>query len=191
MPAASDCELIRSGFWGQPVNAASSLCFVLVGVLLMRRRPVLGVASCAVGIGSFAFHGPMPEWAEWAHDATLALLLVALVLESRPLLAALAGVALGVGLAAFLEAAEVVTPILAAIAAARLARDYLADREDSRRLAIGVLVAGGLLLVFSRTGGPLCQPESLLQGHACWHVLAATSLLLWGRAARVSAHGPT
>jgi len=29
----------------------------------------------------------------------------------------------------------------------------------------------------SQTGGPLCDPHSLLQGHALWHVLTATAVL--------------
>ncbi|MCP4304758.1 MAG: hypothetical protein GY788_07765 [bacterium] len=40
---------------------------------------------------SFAFHGPMPSWAEWAHDWSLAVLVVALVMERRPWLVAAAG----------------------------------------------------------------------------------------------------
>lgn len=31
----------------------------------------------------------------------------------------------------------------------------------------------------SRTGEPLCQPDSLLQGHAAWHVLTATAVAWW------------
>lgn len=189
MPAASDCELIRTGFWGQPINAATALSFVVVGALLMRSRPILGITSCAAGVGSVVFHGPMPTWAEWAHDLTVAMLLVGLLLESRPLLAGLAGVALGVGLAFFLEAAELITVILAAITAIAVARKYFADAQRTYRLAIGLLASGGLLLVLSRTGGPLCSPGSPLQGHGGWHILAAGSLLVWARATSVSAHG--
>jgi len=36
----------------------------------------------------------------------------------------------------------------------------------------------------SRTGGPLCHPESLLQGHAFWHGLSAAALWVWERALR-------
>jgi Ca2+/Na+ antiporter len=32
------------------------------------------------------------------------------------------------------------------------------------------------LFVLGRTGAPLCDPESLFQGHALWHVLAALAL---------------
>jgi hypothetical protein len=33
--------------------------------------------------------------------------------------------------------------------------------------------------VLSRTGAPLCRPDSLLQGHAVWHVLTAVGAALW------------
>jgi hypothetical protein len=33
--------------------------------------------------------------------------------------------------------------------------------------------------VFTRTDAPLCDPESLVQGHAAWHVLTALALALW------------
>ncbi len=41
-----------------------------------------------------------------------------------------------------------------------------------------VFVAGGVVWALSRTGGPLCAPESILQGHALWHVLAAVSFVM-------------
>jgi hypothetical protein len=34
-PADSDCEAFNSGLWGQPANAATSLAFVVVGVLII------------------------------------------------------------------------------------------------------------------------------------------------------------
>jgi hypothetical protein len=50
-------------------------------------------------------------------------------------------------------------------------------RGDARWLLLG---AGSFLLAFaiwlpSRTGTPLCNPDSLLQGHAVWHLLCAVA----------------
>lgn len=39
--------------------------------------------------------------------------------------------------------------------------------------AFGLFAAAFLLWLGSHTGGPLCVPDSLLQGHAAWHVLTA------------------
>ena len=45
--------------------------------------------------------------------------------------------------------------------------------------AIASLVVGGVVFALSRTGGPLCQPDSLIQGHGLWHLLTAAALGLW------------
>ena len=72
----SDCERVVSGALAQPVLAITSLAYVAVGVavlcLAVRGRGVLaaaaGVVLIAVGVGSFAYHGPQPSWAGPAHD---------------------------------------------------------------------------------------------------------------------------
>jgi hypothetical protein len=82
----SDCEHIGQGLLGQPVNTLSSLAYVAVGALLLRRaltaqeseRPVLAVYAvivAAVGFGSVVFHGPMPSWGRFAHDLAIAAVL--------------------------------------------------------------------------------------------------------------------
>ena len=43
-----------------------------------------------------------------------------------------------------------------------------------------LLLAGTALNVLGRTGGALCEPNSVLQGHAVWHVLTAGALGLYG-----------
>jgi hypothetical protein len=45
--------------------------------------------------------------------------------------------------------------------------------------ALVALAAGVAVNVLSRTGAPLCRPDSLLQGHAVWHVLTAAGAALW------------
>jgi hypothetical protein len=51
------------------------------------------------------------------------------------------------------------------------------------RLALAAAAAGAACWWLGRTGGPWCDPDSLLQGHAAWHVLTALALAGWGRAA--------
>jgi hypothetical protein len=41
--------------------------------------------------------------------------------------------------------------------------------------ALGLFVVAFSIWLPSRTGGPLCDPDSLLQGHALWHLLCAGS----------------
>lgn len=77
----SDCEAVRDGWLGQPVNSVSSLAYVVAGVAIARNGGPPGpvVALVAAGVGSALYHGPMPAVAGSVHDASLVLLLVALV----------------------------------------------------------------------------------------------------------------
>ncbi|MGH3958915.1 hypothetical protein [Mycobacterium sp.] len=73
----SDCERIVVGAaLAQPVLALTSLAYVAAGMAVLAwavqvRAPLAGaagVALVAVGAGSFAYHGPQPSWATFAHD---------------------------------------------------------------------------------------------------------------------------
>lgn len=77
----SDCEALRDSWLGQPINSLSSLAYVVAGAAVARNRGPAGPAAAlvAVGLGSLLYHGPMPPMAEWAHDASVVSLLVALV----------------------------------------------------------------------------------------------------------------
>jgi hypothetical protein len=50
------------------------------------------------------------------------------------------------------------------------------------RAGVAALAAGAACWWLGRTGGPLCDPDSPLQGHAAWHLLTAFALAAWGRA---------
>jgi hypothetical protein len=168
----ADCERIRSGWLAQPANALSSLTYLAVGVWLLWRsrasevrRGVLlasGVAMVAVGVGSFAYHGPQPGWAHPAHDASIVALALVLVVDHVRLLARAsrrraAGAAAAGVMAAWRPAAPWVV------------------------LALVAYWAG-------RTGSVLCSPPALWQPHAAWHALSALGLGLAvaGRASRLS-----
>jgi hypothetical protein len=57
--------------------------------------------------------------------------------------------------------------------------------------SVAALAAGAAANLLGRTGAPLCRPESLVQGHAVWHVLTALGLALWLARARSPARaGP-
>lgn len=136
----SDCEALHDGLLGQPVNAVSSLAYVVAGVYVLRRGGPATVAAAlaAVGVGSVLYHGPMPAGAGPVHDGSI--------------------VALG-----------------AAVAVAGL-RGRLARPTPTAWLLGGAAIAVNLL---TRTDAPLCRPDSLLQGHAAWHVLTAVVVALW------------
>ena len=193
--ASSDCEAIREGFLGQPVNALSSGAYLVAGAALVadaagtsgahrHRLVTFGLAVAANGVGGVGYHGPGDRLSRWVHDsallASLGLILVTDVEglrrhpPSRPaaLIVVLASGAAASHPSVSIAAQRVLTalaPVLEVLR--RPARGY------ALTAGIGALVHAG-----SRTGGRLCRPESRLQGHALWHLVSALALWQWGRA---------
>jgi len=179
--AAADCERILQSWWGQPVNTVTSAAFVVAAALVWWRRRDLPTALLlfAIGAGSIAFHGPMPAWNEFLHDASIVLTLawILLVETGRERFWPFA---LAVGLAVSVKP-DVADPAQAFLAIAAIGVILVVSRRGPRRLtAVGILAAGALIGTLSRTGGPLCDPDSIWQGHGFWHVAAAAALTLWG-----------
>jgi hypothetical protein len=179
--AVADCERILDGFWGQPINALTSLGFAVAGAWVIRRRPdrlVVGLALIGVGVGSFLFHGPMPPGSQWAHDVTLGWLLavVGLTALDRPRLVWPALGLLGVVIAVAPDWAD---PLAAAGTVFVLAA--FLSRPGWRSAVPPILLLGFAAIVgrLSATGGPLCRPESPLQGHGFWHLAAAIAVTWW------------
>ncbi len=160
--ATSDCERCREGLVAQPVNTASSLAYVAAGAAIAGRggrwNRVIGAVAVATGLGSVAYHGPGGRWGKRAHDWSIATLAAALVAD-----------ALSPG--GRLRPATRRAPVVGEWRRrARATRPWLAVLLLAS--AIGAHAA-------SRTGGPLCRPDSRLQGHAAWHVFSAAALVLW------------
>jgi hypothetical protein len=199
----SDCEEIRPGLVAQPVNALSSLAYVVGGVWVATRgvraeRPAavaFGGLLGAVGVGSVLYHGPCPPGAQQAHDASLAAALGVVVLHNTAAIggrhhlvrgAAQAGAAIAAALPV-LPNGRFTNHVATVLGIAAVTTEALSVRRHHPRgpaaAAAGTLALGALVNVLSRTGGPLCRPNSLLQGHAAWHVLSAISLAAWARGA--------
>ena len=94
--AGSDCEQLRSGWFAQPVNTVSCAAFLAVACWLLRRARASGdprglllsgaVALTAVGVGSVAYHGPQPGWADFVHSWSVNGLALVLLLQTVSLL---------------------------------------------------------------------------------------------------------
>lgn len=118
----SDCERIGGGALAQPVLAFTSLAYVAAGMAVLSwamrvKTPLAGAAGIllvAVGVGSFAYHGPQPSWAKLAHDWSIVA----------------AGAVYGVGLARSARRQRSVWVAAAAIFALGLAA-YAAGRSGS------------------------------------------------------------
>ena len=186
MGALADCERIVGELIGQPANTTTTLALVLGGLFVVRNAPGrvwIGVGLVAAGIGSLLFHGPMPAGAEWAHDTTLAWLILLVGTDGTRFerLARLPGLAtLGALFAVFPELSDPTAAILAiATVATLLGRDR--SLATVGPLALLALSAGVGRL--GATGGPWCNPKTLLQPHALWHVAAAVAVAWWAVAA--------
>jgi hypothetical protein len=164
MPAGglggADCEQLRDSLIAQPVAAASSVAYVVAGILLAWtwRDPMGGERRLAalyagllvlVGVGSIAYHGPQGPGAQTLHDLPIV---------------GLGALAVGVPLLRWLRGRPALEP-------------------GVRRPLLVAGVAGALAVMAYATGrttSPLCDPTSLAQGHALWHVASAAALAAWG-----------
>lgn len=182
MGAAADCEVIGAGFLGQPVNALTTVGFVVAGLFVLSRRTDcrwIGIGLMATGVGSFLFHGPMPPANEWAHDVTLAWLLALVagwgtLWERFTRLPAL--LAISVIFALVPVIADPLAVVLTAVALISILRR---DRSAATMVPLLLLAAVAVFGRLGATGGPLCDPESLLQPHAVWHLGSAIAVTWW------------
>ena len=169
--ATSDCEAVRTGSLAQPANAWSALGLGVVGVVALWAGPsLLGSTVVAASAASFAAHGTVHDAAEVADGVAVAALATALVVTTRPPVgwwAPAAVVAVG-ALAAIPGVGSVVQVVV--VAAAGIA---LVSIGRLGALAVAIAAGGYVVWGISRTDGPWCEPTSLAQGHALWHLLAA------------------
>ena len=206
--AEGDCELPVGGLLGQPSNTASSLAFVVAGAWLLSRAHhdggwrwgTLGVAAVAAGIGSVAYHGPMPAAGQFLHDIglvsmplTVGAIEVGVRRRGVPSMLAVLVPGLLVASAVLLASPRATNPLTAVAAVwagGGVLMAWLRAARPVRDLrwrplgALAVAVALGAPLRFlGRTGGPLCTPESLVQAHAAWHAFAALGVVAFAYAA--------
>ncbi len=212
MELAAACERYRAGFLGQPASAVTSIAFVVAGtgILVARSRSasqcatpvrdqqtVFGLLVTGIGLGSFIQHGPHPDWQAYAHDLPLAAVLVFVAtdavsdlsgreLSHRWWLVPSAGMAPVVA-----SGATASTIVQAAMAAAAVGLNLIrARRRPALRTTVLVALAtatAGAVISTLMDRISACRPDSLVQGHALWHVLAAAAL--WRLAPAIGARG--
>jgi len=117
-----DCEAIRDGLLGQPVNAITSLVFLAAGGWIVWRAGrvpleraellAFGLAVASNALGSFLFHGPRPMGSVWVHDLSALSLPVFVTVHDAGLVR---GVAVRTRVRAFVLAVVAVGPVLAAL----------------------------------------------------------------------------
>lgn len=206
LPGSGDCEA-RVETWGQPVLLTTSAAYIVAAVFVLwwlRRHnsrsvpiPAAQVWAFAAGLvlaglGSMDYHGPAYGPEPLLHDAGLAIALVAAlsidlaqlgIQRSRRLVGLVSLTLIAIGIIAVFPA---ISPALAGVAAVGLVvAEFLVYRRGLRTpgpplyAGLAALAAGVVIFSLSRTGGPLCDPDSWFQGHGVWHVLTALALALW------------
>lgn len=193
MELALACESFREGVLGQPANSVTAFAFVVAGLAIMagwpaaaRHRWAYGLLVAAVGVGSVIQHGPHPAWQAYAHDLPLAAVLAFIAVDAWSDLTErrrspawwLVPTGAMVPIVAAGPLASTVAQGSLAVVAIGLSLARLHRRPALRRILVPalLLLAAGALVGSLTERTALCQPETLLQGHAAWHVLAAAAL---------------
>lgn len=199
----SDCESLGDGFLLQPANALSSLAFSIAGGLILvwaarahghERvvRLVVGFTVVLTGFGSLLYHGVDSTAARILHDgtflATIWVLAVVNLARTHQRIRSVMWSLVLVGIGGITAAAAVIprsTNLLAVVVVAA----FIAADVRLRRLGlvhqvlwtvgVGAMGIAITALVVGRTGSPLCEPNSLFQGHALLHGLAAVAITLY------------
>ena len=200
LPDDCFCEALGKGLVRQPANTWSSFAFVVVALLVVSRArrvpqgeatPLPGaehwlfVGSLAlVGLGSAFYHASLTFIGQVFDVSGMYLVATFILLHRlgpRWGLRPISGVLGFVAANAALMAAQVTTPslrrvVFGALLVVALAVEWRAARPGRLWLArgAGLMAAAFLIWVLDRWR-LMCAPESLLQGHAAWHVLGAAA----------------
>ena len=201
------CEMPREGsLVMQPANSWSSYGYAFAGFLMivLARSPVwrsgfappaaqlFGVTAIFVGLGSVLLHATLTLWGQFFDVMGMYLvsgfMLVSAIARWRGLSdrqAAMLYVAVIAALLAVLYAMPEVRRWLYAVV---LVAAIIAELGFARPRRASVIVRYYLFGILTKAiafaiwnldqHGVVCAPQSLLQGHAIWHLLGATSLWL-------------
>jgi hypothetical protein len=168
---AGDCERLHQGLVAQPVNTASAVALFAVGVWLAGRggRTAAGPArreTVAFGVAvAAAGIGSVDYHGPGSPAARL--------LHDG-------GLYVVVGFVAWREVGR------------RVGRVRLSPRgRVAYRVALAAAAAGAACWWAGRTTSSWCDPDSLLQPHAAWHILSAAALGAWSLAVLDPSRPPT
>ena len=199
------CEMPRVGTTVlQPSNSFSSFGFVFAGflmILLARSRDwvsafpplaasILGVAAIITGVGSVLLHATLTLWGQFFDVLGMYLVsgffLVAALAKWRGIAdrRAMVYYALlcGVLVAILYALPDVRRWLFAVILLAAIILELIFARPRRPQVRTGYYIAGLVANIVAFTiwnldqRGPLCSPDSLMQGHAVWHLLGAVAM---------------
>lgn len=190
----------------QTANTYSSLAFVFSGMFMIVRRPVasrltcahaftMGLASLTVGVGSAFYHASLTFIGQF-FDVFGMFLLAAFMLvyafERIWNLRLMTTLSLYLALNLFLSWLQIVLPdtrryVFAIVLIVALIFEHYFRMKTKPQLeihwlniGIGLLAVAYLIWILDNTR-LVCFTNSLIQGHAVWHILGAVSVLFLHR----------
>lgn len=199
------CELPRTGSLVlQPANAWSSYGYAFAGMLMivLSRRTawrsgldrdaaaLFGVTAIFVGLGSVLLHATLSLWGQF-FDVTGMYFISGFMLVtalsrwrglSRGQTIALYVVLVGMLLAVLYAVPEVRRWLFAVVLIAAIAAEMgfarpLRPGVRTRYYTVGIALQALAFAIWNLDQhGIVCAPQSLLQGHAVWHLLGAVAL---------------
>ena len=200
MPDNCFCEGIRTGMIRQPANTLSSLAFVMVAALVLwsarnHRTPspiyrtVFAIALIVVGLGSAFYHASLTFIGQFADVMGMYFIGTFVILYAygrmtgaNPRVVAIAYVAINSVLAwILLSIPELRRYAFALILLIGLVMEYRAQHNAARvltarrlwyALALMAIAFAAWVVDITRV---VCVTDSLLQGHALWHMLGAAA----------------
>lgn len=214
LPDDCFCEAIRDSLIRQPANTWSSLAFVIAALFVALRMRSSGRARAAlpgaeawlfiaalafVGFGSALYHARLTFLGQVLDVSGMYFVATFILLHRlgpRFGLPPTGSVAAFVTANAALMAAQVTTPSLRRVAFGVLLGAALIVEWRASRLGRAWLLRGTALMVLAFViwildrERVLCAPESLLQGHAVWHILGAIAAVCLFRSYEEAAPAP-
>lgn len=201
MPDSCFCEAVRPSGIRQPANSLSSLSFVVVAVFVVlawarssaRRQDthflLYAFTLLVVGLGSAYFHATLSFRGQFIDVLGMYLIGTFALLYGIGRLRDLTGARFGASYAALNAVLAMLLywlPVVRRVAfgliiVAVLVVEATIRRKgltsgDSRYLkrAVGVMSVAFVIWIFDYTR-TICDPTSLMQGHAIWHMLGAVA----------------
>lgn len=206
LPDDCFCETLRTGYVAQPANTLSSFAFVAVALFVAFRwrrsaksgKTTLSRTECALfmaslvlaGLGSTFYHASFTFVGQVFDVSGMYFVATFILLHRLGPRWSLSPVGSGLGFVALnaaLMAAQVTTPSMrragfAVLLVAALTVEWRAARAGRLWLArgAGLMTLAFVIWVIDRER-LLCDPDSLIQGHAIWHLLGAfaSACLYW------------
>lgn len=187
------CEAVRGGVVKQPVNAISSLAFVVMAAYAWLRlrqvrasRVVQGfiVSMVIIGLGSAYYHAALSfagQWLDVLGMYLFATLMICATLLRANIVSKKSAITLFVLINGALGATQYILPdtrryLFALLIIIALGVEF-ALRQGARQMrylgyAFGLLAIAYIIWLLDQFL-IICDPTSLVQGHALWHILNA------------------